>query len=690
MSVDQGDTPGVAPQLALATAGDEAAVAAAIELGDRARATLGHMPFEGYRDAATSGTLLLAYMGEQIVGYALYGLSRGRVRLTHLCVDPAWRRRGVACQLVKWISHQHRDYPGILANCREDYPLGSMWIKLGFTQIGQHRGRSKAGHMLVSWWLDHGQPNLFTRDQTDVLVRAGVDLNVLRDLADPNRNDAAEAQALIADQIVGRLELVRTAALDAEINQMGTTLRGRCIACAQSLTSMRAEAGLAAQAETQLLAAAQSVDAGFPRNDQDRFDLAHVTQAVAVGLNVFVTRDERLTRIFGPTAEQIYGLRILRPADVVVRIDELARAEAYRPAAMLGTNYRSQLIGTSGESDLESLINHTAGERIQGLRKTVRDLVLQGLERSGVYDPSGQLVAATASTIGDGVLTVPLLRVAATGLADTIARQVLFQLRQQARDAGATVIRITDQYPSAPVRLAAFEEGYRQHDGQLYVFVVDTCSTSDQVDHHAAIAARRVGVPAPAPLRPGLPTVAAAELERIWWPAKITDSNLPSYLIPIQQRFSTELLGAPASLLPRNDTLGLAREHVYYRSPAGPRPQAPSRVLWYISSRGPAVASPSGIIACSQLESIHVGTPEDLHSRFRHLGVWTEPQLRDVARDGQVQALRFTNTEVLQHITLRRLRTVAASIEQTFTAPQGPLRITPGLFAAIYQEGRSK
>src|SRR5205814_8086933 len=123
-----------------------------------------------------------------------------------------------------------------------------------------------------------------------------------------------------------------------------------------------------------------------------------------------------------------------------------------------------------------------------------------------------------------------------------------------------------------------------------------------QVEHPVAAAARQAGVPEPAPLRSDMPAVAAAELERIWWPAKITDSRLPTYMIPIQQAFSVDLLGVPHAFL-RDDALGLAREHVYYRSPKGLRIQAPARLLWYISGSGAGVAYQPGVVACSQLDS---------------------------------------------------------------------------------------
>jgi hypothetical protein len=308
--------------------------------------------------------------------------------------------------------------------------------------------------------------------------------------------------------------LVRTAALDGEINRMAGPLRPRCIAHAQRLTSLRADPTLVAQVRAALLAVAQTADPGYPHNEQDRFDLAHVAEAIATGLNVFVTRDEHLARVLGPTAEQDHGLRILRPAAVVVHLDELARAEAYRPAALLDTSYRRQLIGVVNESDLTVVVNQSAGERPRDLVRTARDLGLAGCDRVGIYSPQGQLVAAVATARRDGVVTVPLLRSVNTGLADTLVRQVLFQLRQQAREAGATIIRITDRYPSAAVRLAAVSDGFHQADDQYNAFIVDECGPAAQVEHRATVAARQAGVPEPAPLRSDMPAVAAAPAQR--------------------------------------------------------------------------------------------------------------------------------------------------------------------------------
>lgn len=669
---------------------DRDAIEAAIHLGNGSRATLGHMPFSAYYAAATNATLLLAHAEDQVAGYALFGLARRRVRLAHLCVGPAFRGQGIARLLVEELSRRHADYLGIAARCKRRYNLGGMWINLGFTQIGERPGRGKDAEPLVDWWRDHRHPNLFTADADNVLVRAAIDVNVLRDLAEPGRPDSDEARALLADHLVGLLESVRTAALDAEIDRMEGPLRVQCTQRAQPFIAVRGNSTRLAEIAEELRAAAQRFDPQYPRDHQDRFDLQHVADTIASDLNVLVTRDGRLAEIFGSVAQR-YGVRIMRPADVIIHIDELVHAESYRPVNLLDTGYLERLIGSGQDHDVITLANVARGERPRALQKMVRDLALAGAERVGVYHPSRGISAAYGIQRTSGALRVPLLRVVNHALGDTLARQLLFRIRQQARDDNCSVIRLHDPYMSPQVRLAALSDGFREDtDGDLYVYTLSAIGSASQIEHIAALAARQAGLPEPTPLRSSMPAVAAAELERIWWPAKILDSELPTYLIPIQQAFSADLLGVPTGILPRNEALGLNREHVYYRRPGGTKPQAPARLLWYMSEGGSTVPHPPGIIACSQLDGVITASPEELYDRFQHLGVWDKATVINASRDGQAQALRFTNTEVFPHAVPRdRFRKLARDHGTSGKAPQGPLRIPPGLFAALYQEGRT-
>jgi hypothetical protein len=493
----------------------------------------------------------------------------------------------------------------------------------------------------------------------------------------------------MGDEFASMLELVRTPALNREIETIEGPLRVQCIACAQLLEMISPDLEHVREVRDVLITGARVVQAEYPCTDQDSHDLAHAAEAAASGLNVLVTRDQHLKRVLGPAAAK-YGLRFLSPVEVIVRIDELVHAEAYRPVELVRTTYSERRLGVGETQGLQTLANTGGGERPAQWTSLLSSLAIAGKDRFGVYDAAGEVVAAYCVWSADGVLDVPMLRVTSKPIGDTIARQLLFQLRQRARSVQASLIRIGDQHLPRRVRLAALDDGFGESGDHLYALILDVAACSDRVEHVAALAARRGGLPEPSSLRSTMHVAVAAELERTWWPVKILDALLPTYIIPIQQAYSADLLGIPNGLLPRSDTLGLNREHVYYKRPGGTQVHAPGRLLWYMSQGGRSAHEPSAIVACSQLESVMTGTVDDLHSRYQHLGVWDRRTIAASERDGKVQALRFINTEIFPSPVERtRIEQLARENGSTGQPPTGPLPIPPEFFAALYAEGRS-
>lgn len=687
----QGSRPGASLEIVVVDPQDRDSVAAAIQLGNAAKKTLGHLPWAAYDAAAEDGTLLLAVRDERVIGYALYALTRNRVRLTHLCVDPDARKQGVAKHLIEEISSRHHEHLGILARCRNDYDLASAWLKLGFTPRGERRGRGKTGQPLTDWWRDHNHEHLYSIDPEAVLVRAAIDMNILRNLMEPKRPRHDEAASLVEDHLNDRLQLFRTQSLDAEIQVITGPLREQCLRKIQPWPTVRRDEDRFDEIKASLLAEAVKTLPGYPLTTQDEFDIQHVANAIASDLNVFVTMDAELIRTFGSEAER-QGTRILRPVDVVVRIDELSRAESYRPIELQNTAYTERLIASGEDETVGALANTTAGEKPKILIQAVRTFATSGTgERMGVFNPVGQLVAYLGIRRDSQALSILNLRVSEGPIGETLIRQILFRLRHQALEQQVSVLSISSDSLQRKVRIAAIEDGFLESDGQLHAFVIDQLGDASTIEHLAFQAARVAAIDPPPPLRPGISAIAASELERRWWPAKLTDSQLQSYLIPIQQAFSVELLGVPSSLYPRSDSLGLIREHVYYRRPSNWRMQAPARLLWYMSGGKGAAGAPAAVIACSQLDAVHHASPEDLHSRFQHLGVWNLNNVKDAARNGMAEALRFTNTELFPHpVSLRQLAKLGADNGVSGAPPQSPRRTSPELFAAIYTEGMGR
>ncbi|MEU4394993.1 GNAT family N-acetyltransferase [Kribbella sp. NPDC023855] len=670
---------------------DRDSITAAIDLGNEARTTLGHLPWAAYDAAAVDGTLLLARLDERVVGYALYALARNRVRLTHLCVDPSARAQGIARKLIDEISSRHRERLGILARCRNDYGLAPVWLSLGFTPLGEKRGRGKTGQPLTIWWRDHQHEHLYSIDPETVLVRAAIDMNILRNLMEQQRPRHDEAVSLVEDHLSDRLQLFRTQSLDAEIQVITGKLRQDCLQKIQSWPNAPRDEDRFDEIRASLLAEAVKVIRGYPRSTQDEFDLMHVANAIAADLNVFVTVDNELIRVLGPEAQR-QGTRILRPVDVVVRIDELSRAESYRPIELQNTAFTERLIASGEDESVGTLANTTAGEKPKVLIQAARTFATSGTgERVGVFNPGGELVAYYGVRQDGDVLSILNLRVSEGPIGETLIRQILFRLRHQALARNVRVLSIDGESLQRKARVAAIEDGFLEANGRLHAFVIDQLGDASTLEHLAVQAARIAAIDPPPPLRQGMHAIAASELERVWWPAKLADSQLPSYLIPIKQDFSVELLGVPSSLYPRSDSLGLNREHVYYRRRSSWSMDSPARLLWYMSGGKGKAGAAAAIIACSQLDAVHHGPPEELHSRFQHLGVWNLSNVIGAARNGVAEALRFTNTELFPRpVSLRRLAQLGTDNGVSGAPPQSPRRISPDLFAAIYTEGMAR
>jgi GNAT superfamily N-acetyltransferase len=670
---------------------DREVVAQAIALGDQNKRTLGFLPHKAYDQASAAGTLLAVVEHGQVLAYALYSLPRQVVRLTHLCVSDGARGQGLARLLIDAISERHEDRFGITLKCRNDYDANAMWPHLGFEKQGEVPGRSRQRYPLSIWWRDHGHPALFSAAETLGLVRVMLDLNVFADLESSyQRSDQRESGALAGDWLADQVDLVISSELAAEIaRHPDPAERERQRQAARKYLTVRTQSGALDAAASQITGLVlKNSGNDLSADPGDRSDVRHLAAAWLTGTTVIATRDQRFIDWSAAVADTT-GVRVMRPSDVVLQLDELARVQEYRPAQLEDTQYELTAVRSRQEADVLPFMHDAQGERKSGYLAMIRGLLADGprWNRLILRDPRGEPVAFLVTGTDDAQLAVPVLRVRPHRLEETVTRQLLFYLRKQALGAGRSIIRITDPLLADSVSRAIREEGLvRDQDGWVG-FTVQACGTAAAVDARLSRAASAAGLQVP-PLTGGLSAAIAADLERTLWPAKITDSALPSFLIPIRPEYSADLFGVPQTLIPRSSTLGISREHVYYRSPRPRVVTAPARLLWYASG-AQRYGGVAAVVACSRLEEVIAARPGELHQRFRHLGVWQQDQVTGVARDGSALALRFADTEVFPHrVTLRRLRELASEFRQPLSL-RSAMRISPPLFTAVYQEGLS-
>jgi len=640
------------------------------------RRWLGFLPTQGFTDRIAKGTLIAAVRESTVVGYVLYDLPRDRIKVVHLCVADDQRGAGVARALIDEVSDRHRERQGIELACRRDYPASDAWPHLGFVARQERMGRSDAGLPLTLWFRDHGHPDLFTfipGSDLDDRLAVALDQNVVIDLVTA-RAQAQESAHLEDDWLTEHIVLCITDEVDQEIHKCeDATLREQMRSGLHRFRRLSTPVDVEGGWEELV----PGIEAAAPQ--ADGADHRHLARAMAGGASTFVTRDRALNeakeRILAATSVQV-----MRPEELIAHVDRLRSQERYEPTALHAT---ALSIGAAAGSEVEfvrRLLNYAEGERkahLEGeLRRALADPVTY--EALEVTDGAGNVIGGVVRTRAGDVVDVQVIRVGGSDrMSYAAARQLAHLQRQEAADTGRTRVVVRDSHLSAPVRYALGLEGYLQSSDSWISEV--RRGIHDIVDLDAAAD------------RTGNSVEVVAALERTHWPMKVTGGGLPTYLVPIRPGWAEQLFDstlAAGTLFGRELSLGLSREHVYYRRPRNSNGiAAPARILWYVSGQSAGQVEGS-IRAVSQLAEVVVGRPLTVHQRFARLGVYNSDQVRDTAdAGGLVMALRFTDTELfVTPIGLSDIRRISQAQGEAFFAPLSPRRIEEPMFVRLYEE----
>jgi len=656
-----------------------------MKLADTNAATLGFLPYGAFRRLADEG-LILACIAPQIgcIGYLLYEISGYKVKLRHLCIAEEWREKGATKALIKYLKNKTYPLRGIQASCRRDYNLRGMWAALGFVAVHERPGRRKEGSILTEWWLDYGHPDLLTtlaQQVTEFRICTAIDANIFYDIADEETadEDSKESKALLADWLEPELELCLTDEIRNEINRnKNDSKRKELLRIANQFTFLPCTQEVFDDT-------CKALRKFFPvtLTESDASDLRQLARAIGSTIKVsfFVTRDVRLLEEIEEEIYREFGLIIIHPIDLILRLDELRRETDYQPIRLAGTSLERKRV-QSGEQDslIALFLNYAQGESKADFRRKLRQFLsdLESFECLTVgrreEDPIA-LIVYDRSNVTE--LLIPIFRFRATQFTPTILRHCIFECFSKAANEGRHFTRITEANLVPQTILALQEDSFVQtiegwlranlkiaeNSANLSSYLSHSCEAKGQVYEHFLSL-----VDALANQSLVNNSELASDIERILYPAKIIDAEIPSFIIPIQSWWAKDLFDkelAEEILWGAKEELALRREVVYYRSKqASGGLKAPGRILWYVSKSGSAGSHSTlgAIRACSRLDEIIIGKPIDLHKRFRRLGVYSFRDVLRTAKDDfsrEIMAIRFSDTELARKpIELREVEQI--------------------------------
>lgn len=404
-------------------------------------------------------------------------------------------------------------------------------------------------------------------------------------------------------------------------------------------------------------------------------DHRHLARAIEGGATYFVTCDDRV--LAGATAaERRFGLIVVTPESLLDRLDRQRSQDRYEPVVLQGTDLTEERVPGGDEDDfVAALLNHGEGEKSHLLKRALRTALADTAhsEVRAVRSSAGGILGGVIRTTEQDALVVHRLRVGrADRVTDAVARQLVFGQRLFAADHGLSRVVLADPKPSPAVLRALDAEGFDGERG------------------HWQCVVRRGVYSAQAAALPVSDRATAAAFERRQWPTKVTGAGLPTFMISIEPAYAEQLFDTnlvAATLFPRSLTLGLGREHVYYRAPSHAKLlTGPARLIWYVKGGKPG-HQVGHVRAVSHLLEVTIDRPRTLYGRFARLGVWNQAQVEEAARrTGEAMALRLTDTELLDRpLALQELRSIYEDAGERFHAPQAPVSVPEHMFCLLYR-----
>ena len=619
--------------------------------------TLGFFPKGAFEEHAKLRRIIVALESDgNCLGYLLFRIGRGRASIVHLCVSDAARGKGVARLLVDRLKQETKSLEGIGLYCRRDYEATHLWSKLGFEAASAKTGRGKDFAELTFWWFSHGHEDLFSRmtEPDPVRQRVVIDANVFYDLHTRETAESEDSKALLADWVQASIELVVTKELLNEIVKGADEERRRQNrAAATGYTKLPAD-------DTIFQSLCAELRSRFPESVtlRDEADLRQVAYTIAGGVPFLVTRDEVLVERCEPLY-QSHGLMVLHPAELINHLDSVEREGDYRPARIEGSRLKNTLL--KAETLDAAVADFKAAEEREGDFKKV---VLHCLTQPKVMDvqvitdnANAHVVLGVMDRQRPEILTVPVLRHSRHSMATTMLRNFLRACLTAAADEQRSIVTVTETRLADADKNILNEFGFAlcgdiwakialRRVGNLNLIrkaVTDLKLDSNlELAKHAALNAINTAAELRDP-------VAYAAIERQLWPAKVIESDVPTFIVSIEPKWAQHFFDAELGsqlLFGLREDLHLGVEGAYYRKKKNNNMAAPGRVLWYVT-QGDGDGSMT-IKACSQLEEVLVGKPKELFRRFQRLGVFEWRDVYEAAgknTSSDIMAFRFRMTE---------------------------------------------
>ncbi|HBC42153.1 MAG TPA: hypothetical protein DCZ88_09730 [Pseudanabaena sp.] len=674
-------------------------------LGKANSSTLSLFPEGAFDDYIWKGNVLVALdENDNFLGYLLYAVKKKerRVRIYHLCLKDDSKGKGIARQLIEHIKNITREFIDIHLVCRQDYGIDGMWEKFGFIPIHEKSGKNKLGKRVTTWVYNHGHPDLFSANvstKTFVVLDSCVffdfyQISLLQDL------DNRESAYLLADWVQEELELCTTDEIYNEINKLSVAkerdkMRSFAVDKFFKITcNPNKFENIYKSLKSSLLG-----NISFPIKD---INIRQIARTIASGKSTFIVTTDVNLLSYADQVKKEHGVLLVSPTELIVKLDKLRKESEYQPERLAGTQLSKKKVTIEEKQSL--IESFTLDEEVDFKTKFSRMFIEKDkYECIAVWDSNTPVALIVYSRENSYELSVPILRVNYKSLSETLTRHIVWSTINLAVSEGRNFTRITESQIDDFIIRVIQDAGFYGIDGNWIKINAKTTKSTIEVSEHLINISLDLTEEYKSICRRFSDNLRSNEranpefmfdLERLLYPTKIVDTNIPNFIIPIKPHWAKELFDEE---LARESLFGVSKselalnwESVYYRSKKSTPVNfsCPARILWYVSSDkdGAYASKTSKICACSTLDEVAIGNPKELYLKFQRLGIFKMEDIKSISKNSrnEIMAIRFSNTEIFKNpISLDKIYEILASKGQI----QSPRLVTNEAFFKIYSLG---
>ncbi len=655
------------------------------KLGRKYAATLGFMPDGGFEDYAARRTIITASENGVLLGYLMYRQvnSFSRVTIVHLAVDDKFRGKGVSTALINALKKKFKDtgVAGISLSCRRDFEKPSeVWERNDFIAKWTRRSRSMEEHYLTTWWYDFNPRTLFSMMYEESgKVRALMDANIIMKLRDAGmgiqfKNAKEDPRCLLQDWLVDETELCYAPEVFNEINRDEDIRRG--LATRDYVNSAFIQALFDTEKKTEI---AKELEQMLPgRSVNSISDRKQVASCIAAGIPYFITYDEAVIRK-KDVIKTTYDVEIYTPQEFLMKIDQLLHREDYSPSLLKGVAFHT--VAQQDAADLNASIDYFLQKR-QHERKLDFENAVNGCVNEGgklyTVNIEDQKLAFYGIKDNEDISTIDFLRIAEGAVSASLMCQIVTDKIRECAKKKWKYLVLNEKYLTEEQMEFLMNFGFQQQGQGAFVKEI-----KNEILNKASLP------------WDNLSNEDMVRVEMMFFPLKIRDLDIKTYIIPIRPYWAGQLFDSTISsedMFGANPEKLWSFENVYYRHTKPVTEKTPARILWYVSGHGEICSHSKCIVGCSYLVDVKTGKAKDLFKMYKHYGIYVWKDIYELCNgeeDADIRALKFSHTELftrpINYEVVQRILKGHGYKRNTFA---GPLVVNNDVFIEMYETGK--